>query len=73
MVEDNNKADDSPRPDTGTLSEQFHPNFDKQYTFSDGWTNNDSLDLYIDGTRHLPDNSTVTKITIKILDFNLKE
>jgi hypothetical protein len=55
------------------MSEQFLPNFEKQYTMSDKWNPNSGLDIYIDGTRHLPDNTSMTKLTVRIVDSELKD
>lgn len=54
------------------MSEQFVPNFDKQYTITEKWLPTSGLDIYIDGTRHLPDNSSMTKLTVRIVDSDLK-
>ena len=54
------------------MSEQFVPNFDKQYTITEKWLPTSGMDIYIDGTRHLPDNSSMTKLTVRIVDSDLK-
>ena len=53
------------------MSEQFLPNFEKQYTMSEKWLPNNGLDIYIDGTRHLPDNTSMAKLTIRVVDSDL--
>lgn len=48
------------------------PNFEPQNTLSGNWQSQDALDVYIDGTRHLPDNVTLTKVSARVLDIDLK-
>lgn len=40
---------------------------------SAGWLQNEGLDIYVDGTRHLPDNVSMTKLTVRIVDSDLKD
>ena len=59
------------KKEKSVYSEQFLPNFDPQNTLTGNWSATDALDVYIDGTRHLPDNVTLTKVTAKVLDIDL--
>lgn len=38
---------------------------------TDKWMPNNGLDIYIDGTRHLPDNASMTKLTVRVVDSDL--
>ena len=66
-------AEDRNRVDTPQSQKQFIPNDEKQFTFSEGFTKDDIMQISIDGTRHVPDNASVTKICCKVVDQNLKE
>ena len=55
------------------MSEQFLENMNKQFTLSEGWMQGDALDIYVDGARLLPDNVTITKLIVRIVDSDLKD
>ena len=50
-------------------SEQFIPNFDKQFTASEDWKDGDGIDIYVDWARHLPDNSMYSVLLCRVFDY----
>jgi hypothetical protein len=65
----NRGVDSQGRP----YSKQFIPNFDKQWTPSnDDFQDGDGVDVYIDWARHLPDNTTYSKVFVSVIDTSLK-
>lgn len=52
-------------------SEQFIPNFDKQYSPSEEFGPGDGIDIYVDWARFLPDNTMFTKCHVRVIDISL--
>ena len=46
---------------------------DKQFTLSEGWSTGEALDIYVDGARLLPDNVTVTRLTVRVVNSDLED
>ena len=61
-----------PRPES-PASEQLKPNFEKQYTLSDFMKPNEQLDVYIDAARLLPENVSLTKIVVRVVDNQMND
>ena len=55
------------------MSEQFLENMQKQFTLGAGWTDVDALDIYVDAARLLPDNVTITRLTVRVVDSDLRD
>lgn len=55
------------------MSEQFMENMQKQFTLGAGWTDVDALDIYVDAARLLPDNVTITRLTVRVVDSDLRD
>lgn len=53
------------------FSEQFIPNFEKQYTASDDFLPGDGIDVYVDWARFLPDNTLFSKVLVRCVDCDI--
>ena len=62
----NNNGPPNERP----VSDQFIPNFDKQWTKSEDFLPGDGIDIYVDWARYLPDNTTFTRVFVRVMDIN---
>lgn len=65
-------ANNNPLPSANErpVSEQFIPNFDKQWTKSEDFLLGDGVDIYVDWARYLPDNTTFTRVFVRVVDIN---
>ena len=63
-------ANDQP-PNTA-ISEQFIKNEGQEPEDRNLWVAKDGIDIYFDGCRHLPDNCTITRLVVQVLDADLK-
>ena len=54
-------------------SEQYFENPKEQYNKFKELDREQDMHIWIDGTRFLPDNCSITKIIVKIWDNNMKE
>lgn len=52
-------------------SQQFIPNFDKQFSANEDFLNGDGIDIYVDWARFLPDNTLFTKCHVRVVDIGV--
>lgn len=71
-VKKNLVQDEIERPQSA-VSEQFLPNTKPQYSLMNPFDKEEKIIFYIDGARFLPDNVSITKVIVRIVDSKLKE
>ena len=57
-------------PEEKPVSTQFIPNFDKQWTKSEDFLSGEGVDVYVDWAHYLPDNTTFTRLFVRVIDIN---
>lgn len=61
------------KKEVSEVSSQFKPNFEDQYNMDDPFNlAEEKLDIFIDEAKWLPDNTTMSKISARVVDFQNK-